>query len=56
MIPRLISLSPGVSKKRTVAWDRYWAGIDRTRVHRDVLWDAGSEHEFTGYRETAPGR
>lgn len=30
---------------------RYWAGIDRTGVQGDVLWDAGNDHELAGYRE-----
>lgn len=50
MISRLISLSRSAPKSRIVAWDRYWAGIDRTGVQGDVLWDAGNDHELDGYR------
>jgi len=49
MIPKLIGLSRSAPKDRTVAWDRYWAGISRTGAKSEVLWDSGSDHELLGY-------
>lgn len=49
MVPRLISLSRAVPGNREVAWDRYWAGIHRTGLGGEVLWDAGNENEITRY-------
>jgi SAM-dependent methyltransferase len=49
MVPKLISLSRSAPKDRTLAWDRYWAGIAQTGAHSEVLWDSGSDHELLGY-------
>lgn len=51
IIPKLIRLSRSAPKNRPVAWDRYWAGIARTGVRGEVLWDSGNDHELLGYRE-----
>ncbi|HJV99481.1 MAG TPA: class I SAM-dependent methyltransferase [Arthrobacter sp.] len=51
MIPKLIRLSRSAPKDRTVAWDRYWAGIAQTGAQSEVLWDSGSDHEMLGYAE-----
>lgn len=51
MLPRLIRLSRSAPKDRPLAWDRYWAGITATGPGGEVLWDAGSDHEFLGYRD-----
>ncbi|WP_193340993.1 class I SAM-dependent methyltransferase [Pseudarthrobacter sp. AB1] len=49
ILPKLIRLSISAPKNRTVAWDRYWAGIARTGARSDVLWDSGTDHELLGY-------
>jgi SAM-dependent methyltransferase len=49
MVPKLIRLSRSAPKDRTVAWDRYWAGIAQTGAQSEVLWDSGSDHELLGY-------
>ena len=51
LIPRLARLARSAPKDRPVAWDRYWAGIKATGTGGEVLWDAGTEHEFLGYRD-----
>ncbi|HYH77541.1 MAG TPA: class I SAM-dependent methyltransferase, partial [Arthrobacter sp.] len=51
MVPKLIRLSRYAPKDRTVAWDRYWAGIAQTGVQSEVLWDSGSDHELLGYAD-----
>ncbi|WP_181037085.1 class I SAM-dependent methyltransferase [Arthrobacter sp. 4R501] len=51
ILPKLIRLSWSAPKNRTVAWDRYWAGIARTGAHSDVLWDSGTDQELRGYRD-----
>ncbi|HET7139429.1 MAG TPA: class I SAM-dependent methyltransferase [Arthrobacter sp.] len=50
ILPKLIILSWAAPKNRTVAWDRYWAGINRTGAGSEVLWDSGTDHELLGYR------
>ncbi|MET3143097.1 UNVERIFIED_ORG: 2-polyprenyl-3-methyl-5-hydroxy-6-metoxy-1,4-benzoquinol methylase [Arthrobacter sp. UYEF2] len=49
ILPKLMRLSISAPKDRTVAWDRYWAGITRTGARSDVLWDSGTDHELLGY-------
>ncbi|WP_309814216.1 class I SAM-dependent methyltransferase [Pseudarthrobacter sulfonivorans] len=51
ILPKLISLSRSAPKNRTVAWDRYWAGIASTGAQSEVLWDSGTDHELLGYRD-----
>jgi SAM-dependent methyltransferase len=51
ILPKLIRLSWAAPKNRTVAWDRYWAGITRTGAGSEVLWDSGTDHELLGYRD-----
>lgn len=51
ILPKLISLSRAAPKNRTEAWDKYWAGIARTGITSEVLWDSGTDHELGGYRE-----
>lgn len=51
LLPRLIRLSRSAPKDRPLAWDRYWAGITSTGPGGEVLWDAGTDHEFLGYRD-----
>lgn len=51
ILPKLIRLSRSAPKSRTVAWDRYWAGIARTGTGSEVLWDSGTDHELLGYRD-----
>jgi SAM-dependent methyltransferase len=51
ILPKLIRLSWAAPKSRTVAWDRYWAGITRTGAESEVLWDSGTDHELLGYRD-----
>jgi SAM-dependent methyltransferase len=52
LIPRLAWLSAGAPKERTVAWERYWAGIKTTGLHGEVLWDSGADHELLGYGDS----
>ncbi|WP_258806387.1 class I SAM-dependent methyltransferase [Pseudarthrobacter sp. NS4] len=51
MIPKLVRLSRLAPKDRPLAWERYWAGIRATGPAGDVLWDAGTDHEFLSYRD-----
>jgi SAM-dependent methyltransferase len=51
ILPKLIVMSRAAPKNRTVAWDRYWAGITRTGACSEVLWDSGTDHELLGYRD-----
>ena len=51
LIPRLVRLSRSAPKDRPLAWDRYWAGIRATGVGGEVLWDAGTDDEFLGYKD-----
>jgi SAM-dependent methyltransferase len=51
LLPRLIRLSRSAPRDRPLAWDRYWAGITSTGPGGEVLWDAGTDHEFLGYRD-----
>lgn len=50
ILPKLIALSRSAPKIRTVAWDRYWAGIGKTGAGSEVLWDSGTDHELQGHR------
>ena len=52
LVPRLVWLSAGAPKERSVAWDRYWAGVKATGVQGEVLWDSGGAHELLGYAES----
>lgn len=49
LVPRLVWLSAGAPKERSVAWDRYWARVKATGAHGEVLWDAGGDHELLDY-------
>lgn len=51
MLPTLVRLSRSAPKDRPLAWDRYWAGIKATGAAGEVLWDAGTDSEFLGYRD-----
>lgn len=51
MVPKLIRLSRSAPKDRPLAWDAYWAGIRGAGAGGEVLWDAGTDHEFLGYRD-----
>lgn len=51
ILPKLIRLSRSAPKNRSVAWDKYWAGIASTGASSDVLWDSGSDNELAGYRD-----
>jgi SAM-dependent methyltransferase len=49
LVPRLVWLSAGAPKERSVAWDRYWARVKTTGAQGEVLWDSGGDHELLGY-------
>lgn len=49
LVPRLVWLSAGAPKERSVAWDRYWARVKATGAQGEVLWDSGGDHELLGY-------
>lgn len=51
ILPKLISLSRSAPKNRNAAWDGYWEKIGGAGAPGGVLWDAGTDHEFMGYRE-----
>lgn len=51
MAPRLARLARSVPKNRTVAWERYWAGLATAWDGGEVLWDAGTDREFLSYRD-----
>ena len=51
LIPKLVRLSRSAPKDRPLAWDRYWAGIRATGAGGEVLWDAGTDDEFLGYKD-----
>jgi SAM-dependent methyltransferase len=51
MIPKLIRLSRSAPKDRPIAWDTYWAGIRGRGAGGEILWDAGTDNEFLGYRD-----
>lgn len=51
IIPKLVRLSRSAPRNRPLAWDRYWAGISATGAGGEVLWDAGTDTEFLGYRD-----
>lgn len=51
LLPKLLRLSRSAPKDRPLAWDRYWAGITATGANGEVLWDAGTDHEFLSYRD-----
>ena len=49
LLPAIVRLSSGVPKDRNTAWEGYWGRIVSTGSDGDVLWDAGSDHEFGRY-------
>ncbi|RKO23400.1 class I SAM-dependent methyltransferase [Pseudarthrobacter phenanthrenivorans] len=51
MVPKLLRLSRSAPKERPVAWDTYWAGIREAGAGSEILWDAGTDREFLGYKE-----
>lgn len=51
MAPRLARLARSVPKNRTLAWERYWAGLAAAGDGGEVLWDAGTDREFLSYRD-----
>lgn len=52
LVPRLVWLSAGAPKERSVAWDRYWARVKATGAQGEVLWDSGGDHELLGYAKS----
>src|SRR5690349_7066403 len=48
LIPKLMWYGMRASRDNVVAWDRFWACVQRTGPGGDVLWDAGSDAEIAG--------
>ncbi len=51
--PRLIWYGVRSPRDQGLAWDRFWAGIQRTGADGEVLWDAASTDELNGVRAHA---
>lgn len=49
IVPSVIRLGRQVPKDASSRWDRYWAGVEATGSHGDVLWDAEGHEEGTRY-------
>lgn len=46
LLPSIIRLSSRVPRNRNTAWEGYWGRIQKTGADGEVLWDAGTNHEF----------
>lgn len=49
LLPSIIRLSSRVPRNRNTAWEGYWGRIQKTGADGEVLWDAGTDHEFASY-------
>lgn len=50
LLPQLIWYGARAPRDQAQAWDRYWAGIQRTGPGGEVLWDAASKEELDDVR------
>jgi len=48
LIPQLMWYGVRAPREQGKAWDRFWAGIERTGAGGQVLWDAASREELDG--------
>ena len=48
LIPQLMWYGARAPRDQGEAWDRFWAGIERTGAGGEVLWDAASQEELDG--------
>jgi SAM-dependent methyltransferase len=46
LLPQLMWYGLRAPRDQAKAWDRFWAGIERTGPGGDVLWDAASKEEL----------
>lgn len=53
LIPQLIWYGARSPRDQGLAWDRFWAGIQRTGADGEVIWDTASADELDGVRERA---
>lgn len=53
IIPQLVWYGTRSPRDQGLAWDRFWASIERTGPDGDVLWDAASTDELDGVRAHA---
>lgn len=53
LIPQLIWYGVRSPRDQGLAWDRFWAGIQRTGADGEVIWDAASTEELDRVRTLA---
>lgn len=53
LIPQLVWYGARSPRDQGMAWDRFWASIQRTGPDGEVLWDAASADELNGVRAQA---
>lgn len=53
LIPQLVWYGVRSPRDQGLAWDRFWAGIQRTGADGEVIWDAASTEELDRVRAHA---
>ncbi len=51
LVPQVVKLAVRAPRDVSSRWDRYWAAVEQTGPHGDVLWDADSPAEAQLYLE-----